>query len=146
MFERIILSYIAVLFFALAIKHGEKRTILSTGGLTLGIMLTWSKMEEVITTGLILYMMTALAISAVNLQTKGLTKLQRATIAVSGLFAFAANFFVLMAWPYAAELRWSMIIPLFLYFDSLLHDMTKRKEIGYLTILNVEFLLRLLIR
>ncbi len=144
MFERIILTYVAVLFLALSIKQSDKRTVFLTGGLTIGIGLTWSGSPEVITTGLILYMMTALAISTINLQTKGLTKLQKATIAVSGLFAFGSNLFVLMDWPYAEQIRLSMIIPLFLYFDSLFHSMIKRKEIGYLTILNVEFLLRLI--
>jgi hypothetical protein len=66
------------------------------------------------------------------------------TIAIAGFFAFGANLFSIMHWPYAGEIRLSMIIPIALYLTSLFNGMIRRKEIGYLTIMNVEFIMRLI--
>lgn len=128
---------------ALTLKKGDKQSIILTVGLTIGILITWTRVPVVITIGLVTYMLTALMIAMNSLRTKELSKLNQVTIILSGIWAFGANFFSIMHWPYAGEIRLSMIIPIIFYIISLLYGMTKRKEFGYLTIINVEFALRL---
>ena len=144
MTERIILSIVALIMLALTFKKGDKQTTLLTSGLTVGILITWIGVPTVITVGLIIYMLTALLISLTILRSKKLTKFNRTTIVLTGVFAFGANLFSIMHWPYAGEIRLSMIIPIILYIISLVKGMIKRKEFGYQTIMNVEFLLRLI--
>ncbi len=144
MTERIILSIVAIIMLALTFKKGDKLTTFLTAGLTVGLLLTWTGISFIITTGLIIYIFTALFISIINFKNKGLTTFNRTTIVLSGFFVFGANLFSLMHWPYAGEIRISMIIPIILFLVSLFKGMVKRKEIGYLTIMNVDFLLRLI--
>lgn len=144
MTERIILSIVALIMLGLTFKKGDKQTILLTAGLTFGILITWTAVPTVITVGLIVYILTALLISLTNLRSKEHTKFNQSTIVLTGLFAFGANLFSIMHWPYAGEIRLSMIIPIILYIISLVKGMIKRKEFGYQTIMNVEFLLRLI--
>ncbi|MGI9532441.1 hypothetical protein [Lutimonas sp.] len=144
MTERIILSIVAIIMFALTLKKGDKGTKLLTAGLTVGILITWTGLPMLITAGLIIYMLTGLMISFSNLKSKELTKLNQTTIVIAGILAFVANLFSIMHWPYAGEMRLSMIIPIALYIISLFNGMIKRKEMGYLTIMNVEFILRLI--
>lgn len=144
MTERIILSIVAILMLAFTLKRGNKQTTLLTAGLTVGILTTWTGLPTVITVGMIIYMLTALLISLTNLRNKELTRFNRTTIVLTGVFAFVTNLFLIMHWPYAAEVRLSMIIPIILYLISLVKGMIRRKEFGYNTIMNVEFLLRLI--
>lgn len=128
---------------AFTLKKGDKWTILLTTGLTIGILVTWTRVPAMITVGLITSMLTAIFISLINLKTKGLSKINQLIIVVTGVWAFGANLFSIMHWPYAGEIRLSMIIPIILYVISLLNGMIRKKELGYLTIMNVEFVLRL---
>lgn len=128
----------------LTLKKGDKIAIVLTAGLTVGILITWTRLPMLITAGLILYMLTGLIISLFNLKRNELDKLNRTTIIVAGLFAFGANLFAIMNWSYAGEIRLAMIIPIVLYLISVFKGMIKRKEIGFLTIMNVEFLMRLI--
>jgi hypothetical protein len=143
MTERIILSIVSIIMLALTLKKGNKLTITLTSGLTIGILVTWTSDPSMITVGLIAYTLTAFLISILNLRTKELSKINQATIVMTGIWALGANLFLLMQWPYAREIRLSMIIPIIFYVFSLLNGMTKRKELGYLTIMNAEFVLRL---
>jgi hypothetical protein len=143
MTERIILSIVSIIMLAFTLKKGDKWTILLTTGLTIGILVTWTRVPAMITVGLITSMLTAIFISLINLKTKGLSKINQLIIVVTGVWAFGANLFSIMHWPYAGEIRLSMIIPIILYVISLLNGMIRKKELGYLTIMNVEFVLRL---
>ena len=144
MTERIILSIVALIMLTLTFKKGDKQTTLLTAGLTFGILITWTGVPTTITVGLIVYILTGLLISLANLRCKQHTRLNQTTIVLSGVFAFGANLFSIMHMPYAGEIRLSMIIPIILYIISLANGMIKRKEFGYMTIMNVEFLLRLI--
>jgi hypothetical protein len=144
MTERIILSIVAIIMFALTLKKGDKVAKLLTAGLTVGILITWTGLPMLITAGLIIYMLTGLMISLSNFKSKELTKLNRTTIIIAGFFAFGANLFSIMHLPYAEVIRLSMVIPIVLYIVILINGMIKRKEFGYLTIMNVEFIMRLI--
>ncbi|MBI1183266.1 hypothetical protein GC194_03270 [bacterium] len=125
-------------------KRDDKLTKLLTLGLNVGILMTWTGVPMVITVGLIIYMLTALMISFYGLKTKGHTILNRLTIVIAGIFSFVAHISFLMHWPFAGAVRMSMVIPLTLYLISLFYGMIKRKEMGYLTILNLAFFMRLI--
>lgn len=144
MTQRIILSVVAIIMLSLTFKKGDKLSIFLTAGLTVGILFTWTGISIAITTGLIIYMLTALLISLFNMKNKELSKFNQTTVILTGLFAFVANLFSIMHWPYSGVVRLSMIIPILLYLVSLLNGMIIRKEIGYLTIMNIEFILRLI--
>lgn len=144
MIGRIILSIVAIIMFALTLKKGDKRIILLTAGLTFGILITWTAFPMLKTAGLIIYMLTGLIISFSNLKSNELTILNRTTIVIAGLFTFGANLFSIMHWPYAGVVRISMVIPIALFIISLFNGMIKRKEIGHLTIMNLEFIIRLI--
>lgn len=143
MTERIILSIVSIIMLALTIKKGDKQSIILTIGLTIGILITWTRVSLVITIGLVTYMLMTLMIVINSLRAKELSRLNQVTIILSGVWALGANLFSVLHWPYDGEIRFSMIIPIIFYIISLLYGMTKKKELGYLTIMNVEFALRL---
>lgn len=142
MTQKIILSIVAVIMLALAFKKGDKLTTILTFGLTIGFLITWIDVPTIIMVGMIIYMLTAISISLVSLRSKELTIFNRTTIILTGLLAFVANLFSIMYWPYAGAIRLSLIVPIILYTTSLFKGMTTRKEFGYLTIMNIEFILR----
>lgn len=141
MTEKLIISIIALLMFAFTLKKGGKREISLAAGLTVGILITWINVSTVQTVGLILYMLSGLAVFILNLKKKDLSTLNWAAILTAGLFTFVANFFALMHLPYADFIRLGAIIPLAMYVISLFNGMTKRKEMGYMTIMNVQFVM-----
>lgn len=143
MTERIILSIAAIIMLVYTIKTGDKRTILLTAGLTIGILVIWTDILIVIIAGMIINMVTALIIVAMNLKNKCLNKLDKTAIVLAGIFTFVSNMSSVMHLPYAQFVRISMIIPIGLFIVSLINGIAKRKEFGYLTIMNVDFLLRL---
>ena len=142
--ERIILSIVALAMLALTLKKGDKLTTFLTTGLAFGILITWTGISSIITVGLLIYMLTALLISITSLKISGLSKIHKTTILLTGIFAFVANLFSIMHWPYAGEVRLSIIIPIILYLVSIFSGMIKRQELGYLTIMNVDFLFHLI--
>lgn len=141
---RIIISIVAVIMLALTFKKGNKRSIMLTLGLTIGILITWTGVPTIILIGMIIYMLSALLISITSLRSKELSRFNRTTIILTGLLAFLANLFSIMYWPYAGLIRISLIVPIILYIISLLKGMITRKEFGYSTIMNVDFLFRLI--
>jgi hypothetical protein len=143
MTERLILSIAAIIMLVYTIKRGDKRTILLTAGLTLGILIIWTDILIVIISGMIINMVTALMIVGMNLKNKGLNKLYKTAIVLAGIITFVSNMSSIMHLPYAQFVRISMIIPIGLFIVSLIKGIAKRKEFGYLTIMNVDFLLRL---
>jgi len=144
MTERIILSLVAIFMLSLTLKKGDKKSKLLTAGLTLGILITWTGISTLITAGFILYMLTGLIIPLSNFKRKDLSKLHWMTIVIGGIFAFGGKLFSIMNWPYASEIRLSMIIPIALYLLSLFKGLVKRKELGYSTIMNAEFIVSMI--
>jgi hypothetical protein len=142
--ERIILSLVSIIILVLTLKKGDKQTIFLTSGLTIGILITWINMPVIIIVGLLIYMLTSIMIAINSLRRKELSILNQLTITLSGICAFGTTLFSVMQWPFAGEIRLISIIPIIFYIISLRYGMTKRKEIGYLTIMNVEFVLRLI--
>lgn len=128
----------------ITLKKGDKLTIILTTGLTIGILITLIKIPMLIFLGSIIYMLTALWIAITNLKRKDLTKLNQVTILLSGIWAFIGNLSSILHWPYAEIFRLSMIIPILFFIISLFYGMIKRKEFGYLSIMNLEFALRLI--
>ena len=144
MTERIILSIVAILMLAYTFIKGDKRTILLTAGLTIGILITWVDLLVVIILGMIINILTALMISAISLKNKGLNKLDKTAIVLAGIFTFVSYMFSIMHLPYAEFVRLSMIIPIGFFIVTLIKGIAARKEFGYLTIMNVDFFLRLI--
>lgn len=144
MTDRVILSIVAIIMLALTLKRGDKLSILLTLGLTVGILITWTGISAIRTIGLVIYMLSALMIAFNGSKRNGLTKLSQYAIILTGLWAFGANLFAIMNWPYFTLIRLSMIIPIAFYTIGLVSGMIKRKEFGYLTIINVGFILRLI--
>lgn len=143
--ERIILSLVAIAMLVLTYKKGDKMTAFLTAGLTLAIILTWSAVPLILSVALMIYLLTALVIALVNLKSQSLSTLDRATIVVSGFVAFGAKLFFFMHWPHVEWFRIIGLIPIALYLMSLYKGMANRKEFGYATILNLEFVFRILI-
>ncbi|MFD2890402.1 hypothetical protein ACFS5J_00020 [Flavobacterium chuncheonense] len=144
MTERIILTIVALIMFALTIKKSDIITIILTTCLTFGILITWSGVQSLISIGIITYMLTALVIAIINLEKKGLSKFNRRTIFLAGLFSFFSNLFAFMQWPFTTIIRFCIIIPLAFFLISLFKGIAKRDEIGQLTIINIELLLKFL--
>jgi|SRR5690554_1509962 len=144
MTERIILSIAAIIMLVYTFKKGDRRTILLTAGLTIGILVIWTDILIVIVAGMIISMVTALIIAVMNLKNKDLNKLDKTAIVLAGIFTFVSNMSSIMHLPYAQFVRISMIIPIGLFIVCFINGIAKRKEFGYLTIMNVDFLLRLI--
>jgi hypothetical protein len=142
MTERIILSIVAILMLILTVQRNKKWPIILTCGLTIGILITWTGIPLVITLGMMIYMISALSITIYGLKKKELPIYEKIIISLSGIFSFISNLFALMHYPYAYEMGLSMIIPLILYLVVIGKGMTKKSEFGFMTILNVQFLMR----
>lgn len=144
MIERVLLSFIAIVLLALAFRKRDKMSILITAGLTFGILFTWIGIPIVYMLGIIIYLLSTLLILYTNIRKNELSTYNRTTIIVSGVYAFGIKLSSILHWPYAEEFRLLAIIPIILFLISLFKGMIKRKEIGYLSILNVDFLMRLI--
>jgi len=144
MTERIILSVVAIAMLVFSIQKKDKQTIFLTAGLALGILITWTGIPLIITIGLIIYMLTALVISISGLNRQGPETVTKVSIVVCGIWAFGSNLFAIMPWPYAGEVKLSMLIPLTFYLILLAKGLIKKKEFSFLTIMNTDFLIRLL--
>lgn len=144
MIERIIISIVSILMLALTSMKGDKKTTLLTSGLTIGILITWIEIPIIITVGMIIYMLTALMISITSIKTKELTKFNQITITMTGIWACGINLFSILHLPYAELVRLSIIIPITLYLINLINGLIRRREFGYMSIMNVEFILRLI--
>ena len=128
----------------LVIKRGEKWPIIITSGLSIGVLFAWTGISNVILTGLIIYMLSAVFSAVYGVFSKDLPKHQRIIIALTGLFGLFANLSALNHWPYAGEIRLSMAIPLALYLILIYKGYARKGEFGFLTILNTDFLFKLL--
>lgn len=144
MIEKIFISVVALIMLVLTSRKDDRTTTLLTLGLTIGILISWTGLPIIIFSGLILYMFCALFIAILQLKNNKLSKLNKTTIVLAGIWAFGTHLFSIMHWPYAGEVKLSLIIPIVFYFISLTKGMIKRKELGYLTIMNIDFLLQLL--
>ncbi len=139
MTEKIILLIISIIMLVITLKKGDKLTIFLTTGLTIGILITLTKIPILLFIGSIIYMLTALGITIISIKRKDLTKLNQVTILLSGIWAFVGNLSSIMHWPHAEIFHLSMIIPILFFVISLFYGMFKRKEFGYLSIMNLEF-------
>ncbi len=144
MTEKIIISIIAVLMLILTIRRNEKWSIILTSGLTIGVLFTWAGIPLLSIIGLLIYMISALSIVIYGIKKHELQRIEKIVISLMGIWAFIANLFELNHYPYANEIRLSMVIPLILYIILIGKGILKKKEFGFLTILNVDFLFRLL--
>jgi hypothetical protein len=144
MTERIILSIITIIMFALTLKQGDKRSIFITIGLAIGILVTWIGIPIIMTSGMAIYMITAITMVLTNLNIKTSSKLHQITIILSGIWAFGTMLFSLMHWPYGGLIRLSAVVPVIFYVTSMWYGLIKKREFGYLTILNFQFLCSLL--
>lgn len=141
MTERILLSIIAIIMLLLTIRKKEKKSIILTAGLTIGILITWSGIPIIISMGLLLYMITTLFIALINIKSKTSSKFNQTTIVLVSICAFGSHLFNFMHWPYANQMRLVLFIPILFYIISLVKGMAKRKEFGYLTIMICDFLM-----
>ena len=144
MTEKITLSIVSLIMFIFTLTKGDKWSIILTSGLTIGILITWIGIPIIFTSGILIYMLTALIILISNAKSKEHTTLKKTTLILSGIWGFIPNLFSIMHWPFANEIRLSMIIPITCYLIYLLFG-KKMKELGYLTIINIDFLLRLIV-
>lgn len=144
MTEKIILSVVSIVMLAFTLQKGDKRWVLLTAGLTVGVLMTWCRVKEIMIFAGAIYMIVALIAAIVNVGNQNLTKLDKTTIVSAAVWAFGLHLFSIMHWPYSAEIQLSSIIPIILFAISLPRGMINRKELGYLTILNTEFILRLI--
>lgn len=130
---------------AWSLKKGDRVSAMLMAGLSIGIWITWIQTPIFITLGAFTYAFTALLISLLNVKALDLSRINHFAIVLSGLWAFGSNLAVIMNWPYASLIRLSVIFPLSIYVISLFNGMLGRKEFGYLTLLNTDFLLRLIL-
>jgi hypothetical protein len=144
MTEKVLISIIAIAMLTLTLIKGDKRTIWLTSILTLGILIAWIDIPMVKPIGMIVYSISALLIALSAFQKDNLDKTLRISIFITGVWALGTNLFALMHWPFANEVRISLVIPIVLYLISLYRGLIKRKELGYMTILNSIFLFDLI--
>lgn len=128
----------------LTTQKKEKYSIILTAGLTLGILMSWFSVPIIISIGMLTYMISALLIIIYGIGQKQLSNLERIVIAIAGMWSFVTILYQLNHFPYANEIKISVVIPLALYLILLSKGIITKKEFGFLTILNLGFLLILL--
>lgn len=144
MLGKLFLSFVSILMIILSFLKSDFKSRLITCLLAFGVLITWIDEPIANLIGLMLYMLTTIYISIYSLRAIKLKPIIQATLFSAGLLAFISNLLSITHWPYANEIRLSLIIPLVLYFISLFNGMTKRNEMVYLTLINTEFLIRIL--
>ncbi len=136
--ENIVVSIVAIVMLVLILKKGDRQAVFLTAGLTVGILIAWCGLFFT-TIGLLFYMFTALLIAIFSLKNKELTKFNRLTIFLAGVFAFCSSLFSIMHWVGAREAGMGAIVLFVLFLVSLFRGMLGRQELSYLTILNAVF-------
>ncbi|TLX72834.1 hypothetical protein E9993_16980 [Labilibacter sediminis] len=144
MTERIILIVVSVLMLVLTLSKKDKNTSMLTLGLTLGVALTLFENKIVLTIGFLIYILSSLMIGIYGIKAKKLKTLEKTVIILCGFWSFYANVSAILHLPYGLELRLSVIIPMILYFVLISKGIYRKKEFGFLTILNLDFLFRFL--
>jgi len=114
-------------------------------GQIIAIAFTFVPNDTITIAGLILFMVTQLAVIIYGLAVKDLTTKKRLTIIVMAAFVLVANFFMLQHYKYANEIGSSMLIPIGAYLLALVFNFKNYKnEIGFLTIIAVDAVIKLM--
>ncbi len=142
MIEKIILSVVACLMLFATFKKGNKKITIYTSGLTVGILLSWFNYSIVTHVGLIIYTCCTLILGITRLENQ--TRLIKMTIFTSCFFSILSSLFMVFHWPYHQIIYLSLVIPLGFYIIAVFQNLYKSKDFGYLTIINVELLFKLI--
>lgn len=145
MLERIILTTIALGMFRLTATTKDKLSIFLTAGLTLGVLLTWTRIPRFITIGMMIFMMTALV--GALFQIRGL--FDRSFIALSlfllCIMIFLVKLFLILNWPHSGELILGLAVPILLFLFCLPRRIHKRNEFGFWVILVADSLSQVMV-
>jgi hypothetical protein len=139
MLARVILTLVSLAMFGFTLRTKNKRYILLCSALTLGVLLSWSGITELILGGIILFMFTALIVSSFQLNHLNIKNLGAISLFLTGIWSFTLKLFFVMNWPYQEKLIVSLVIPVMLFVICLFHGMQKQKEFGFWVILIAEF-------
>ncbi len=142
--ERIILSIVAILMLILTIKRGDKLSIIITTGLTIGVLSVWTGVQIIIGIGISIYMLSSLATVLYSIRNKKMNTLEKLIISLTGMWSLVADISVINHYPYAYTLKLSMIIPIVFYITMTIRGLYKRNEMGFLTILNLDFFIKMI--
>lgn len=144
MIEKVILTVVAVLMLVLTLRKKDKYSISLTLGLTFGIILTLVENSVSITIGYVIYIIASLFSAVYGIRNKELNRLERTVIVLTGIWSVCVYVSSVLHLPFATLSRLSVVIPIILYILSVIKGISKTKEFGFLTILNVNFLFRFL--
>jgi hypothetical protein len=142
MTERIILSVVTVIMFLLTLRQQGLFVKLIVGGLTIGVLLTWTANPTIITIGFLLFTICSLLTTIYGLTQKHLTSLEKVIISLTGFIVMTGNIFAFQNWPYAIVIGMVMIIPVIGFIILLFQTKIKFKQwTGLMTILAVNSLI-----
>lgn len=137
MIDLIILSLVFVAMLIYTVRQKDTFSIIIIVGLTASVLILWIRVPAILTTGILLYALSALVAVAYGASVSGLNKLERWTISLSGLLAACDNITMLMHVSYTGINRFGILIPLGLYVILMLTAKSNRKALGISTILSV---------
>lgn len=143
MTDRIILSIVSVTMLLLAIRQQDRFSKIITGGLTIGILLTWIANPILITISFVIYTICSLLTVIYGIIQNHLSTQIRITICLTGLIVLTRGVFAIQHYPFANEMKWLMIIQVITYFLFIIHTKIKiTPETSFMTILMIGCLLQ----
>jgi len=128
----------------MTIQKRDKWTIVITSGLTLGILLILTGFTISHLVGLGIYTISGLLFIIYTYRSKELPNLERIIIGITGTWVIITCIYKVLHYAYADVIQVLTIIPVICYFILLQRGLIKRKEFGFLTIVNVEFIITIL--
>ena len=130
--EKLLLSVVAILGTLIAFKFkGIYHKIISVG-LTISILLLWTGNSYFITSSSIVISLLTIATFVYGLTARELSKFERLSVTIMGVF-LAVNFiFKLMHYPLAGQIKLSMIVPIIITLATLIKGKKLTKEMCFM--------------
>jgi len=144
MIETTTLAIITIFMVIYAYMKGDKQSFLLTVGISFGIMIATFRISGIFYVGLTIYMLTTIAIVVLTINNRDLSTIRRGLIILTATLAFATPLFSIMNWPLFEIIKLFTVASIFLYAIVLSKGMMGKNEFGYLTIINVNFLVQLI--
>lgn len=141
---RLLLTIVALSLFTFTLRHKDKLSSSIMGGLTLGLLLTSLGMEELYGAGSAIHIIATLLIIVQAMKNKQSSIFWKLMLTFSGLASTYWTLTISEGWAYYSMFSIGLIIPLIIYTVLLARGLYKRSEFGFMTLINLEFLIQIL--
>ena len=129
--EKILMSVVAILGTLIAFKFkGIYHRIISIG--LISFLLVWTSNSYFITWSFITVSLLTVATFVYGLTGKQLNKLEKISVATMGMFLAVSSIFKFMHYPFAGQIKLSMIIPIIITLITFVRGRKLTREMSFM--------------